>query len=53
MKEGKGLCYMFMSIWVPLESVCEIRIPFILEVIISRSLVEEGSREVIQERDEN
>lgn len=50
-EEEEGFCYMFMSIWVPLEKVCELRMQFIWEAIISRSLVEKESRKTIQGRD--
>lgn len=46
----EGFCCMVMSIWVPLETVCELRMLFMWEAIISRSLVEKESRKIIQGR---
>lgn len=51
MREEKGLCSMFVSIWVPLKAATEIRMRVIWEVITSRSLVEQGNREEIPRGD--
>lgn len=50
-RDGEGLCYMFLSIWVALEAICVIRMQFIQEEIRGRSLREEWSGEVSQETD--
>lgn len=44
MRKEEDLCYVLMNVWVALETVCEIGMQFIQEVITRRSPLEWGSK---------